>query len=95
MVTVMTPLACAAQSTPPAIPESVYAPLNMEEGTWDADVTFYQDDKPSGRATGVQVNTFLANKHWMVNDFRIPANGKFPAYEGHGCGDTIPWPRPT
>jgi hypothetical protein len=20
----------------------------------------------------------------MVNDFRIPANGKFPAYEGHG-----------
>ena len=35
-------------------------------------------------AAGVQVNTFLANRHWMVNDFRIPANGKFPAYEGHG-----------
>ena len=84
LVVLMIPLACVAQSTPPAIPESVYAPLNMEEGTWDADVTFYEGDKPSGRAIGVQVNTFLANKHWMVNDFRIPANGKFPACEGHG-----------
>lgn len=78
------PLAGAAQPPPPAIPESVYAPLNMEEGTWDADVTFYDDDTPSGRAAGVQVNTFLANRHWIVNDFRIPANGKLPAYEGHG-----------
>ena len=77
-------MAGAAQTVPPAVPDSTYAPLRLEEGTWDADVTFYEDDKPSGRATGVQVNTFLANRHWMVNDFRIPANGKYPAYEGHG-----------
>jgi hypothetical protein len=73
-----------AQTRPPAVPESTYAPLLMEEGTWDADVTFYEDDKPSGRAKGVQVNTFLANRHWLVNEFRIPATEKFPAYEGHG-----------
>jgi hypothetical protein len=74
----------AAQSSPPAIPEAVYAPLVMEEGTWDADVTFYESDKPNGNAKGVQINTFLANRHWMVNDFKIPATGKLPAYEGHG-----------
>jgi hypothetical protein len=36
------PLLGIAQSIPVAIPESTYAPLVMEEGTWDADVTFYQ-----------------------------------------------------
>ncbi len=78
------PLAGAAQAAPASLPDSTYAPLRMEEGTWDADVTFYEDDKPSGRAAGVQVNTFLANRHWMINDFKIPATDKFPAYEGHG-----------
>ncbi|HQR09846.1 MAG TPA: DUF1579 family protein [Casimicrobiaceae bacterium] len=78
------PRAGLAQSPNGAVPESTYAPLSMEEGTWDADVTFYEDDKPGGRAVGVQVNTFLANRHWMVNEFRIPATEKTPAYEGHG-----------
>ena len=36
------PLVGMAQSIPATIPESTYAPLVMEEGTWDADVTFYQ-----------------------------------------------------
>jgi len=61
-----------------------HAPLAMEAGTWDADVTFYADDKPSGTAKGVQVNTLLANGHWITNDFRIPATDKLPAYQGHG-----------
>ncbi len=65
-------------------PDELYAPLRLEEGTWDADVTFYEDNKPSGRATGVQVNTLLANGHWIVNDFRIPASGSLPPYQGHG-----------
>ena len=73
-----------AQSTPPAIPDATYAPLAMEAGTWDGDITFYQDDKPGDKGTGVQVNTLLVNKHWIVNEFRIPATDKFPAYEGHG-----------
>ena len=82
-------LACSsalavAQAAAPAIPDSIYAPLRMEEGTWDAEVTFYENDKPSGHAKGVQINTFLANRHWMVNEFRIPGDGKFPPYEGHG-----------
>ena len=82
-------LACSTltsmvRAAPAPIPESVYAPLAMEEGTWDADVTFYENDKPTTTAKGVQVNRFLANRHWMVNEFTIPANGKFPAYEGHG-----------
>jgi len=70
--------------TAAVIPASVYVPLLMEEGVWDADVTFYEADKPTSRATGVQINTPLANRHWMVNEFRIPATEKTPAYEGHG-----------
>lgn len=62
----------------------VHLPLRLEEGTWDADVTFFEDGKPSGQAKGVQVNTLLANGHWITNDFRIPASGSLPAYQGHG-----------
>lgn len=73
--------ALAAESPPPA---DVYLPLTMEEGTWDADVTFYEAGKPSGQTQGTQVNALLANGHWITNDFRIPATDKFPAYQGHG-----------
>jgi len=63
---------------------AIYGPLAMEEGVWDADVTFYENDKPGAHALGVQTNTMLANRHWMVNELRIPATDKTPAYEGHG-----------
>lgn len=66
------------------LPPEVYLPMQLEEGTWDAEVTFYENDQPSGSAKGVQVNALLANRHWITNDFRIPASGKFPAYQGHG-----------
>ena len=75
--------ATAAAAAAEAAPD-VHLPLRLEEGLWDADVTFYEDGKPSGQAKGVQVNTMLANGHWIVNDFRIPASGKFPPYQGHG-----------
>lgn len=75
-------IALAADTPVPA--DDVYAPVAMEEGTWDADITFYKDDKPSGEAKGVQINTLLTNGHWITNDFRIPANGTFPPYQGHG-----------
>jgi hypothetical protein len=78
------PAVGATEPAPTAIPDSTYAPLKMEEGIWDAEVTFYDSDKPSGHATGVQKNSFLANGHWMINEFRIAADGKLPAYEGHG-----------
>ena len=63
---------------------AIYGPLAMEEGVWDADVTFYEADKPGPHALGVQTNTLLANRHWIVNDLRIPATDKTPAYQGHG-----------
>lgn len=63
---------------------NVYLPIALEEGTWDADVTFYENDKPSGHAKGVQFNRLLVNGHWITNDFRIPATDTFPAYQGFG-----------
>ena len=65
---------------------AIYGPLAMEEGVWDADVTFYENDKPGAHALGVQTNTMLANRHWMVNELRIPATDKTPAYEGPAAG---------
>jgi hypothetical protein len=78
-------LACsglAAAETP--IPDDVYAPIAMEQGTWDADVTFYENDKPASKGSGVQINNLLVNGHWITNDFQIPATDKYPAYQGHG-----------
>lgn len=61
-----------------------HTPLTLQEGTWDADVVFFENNQESGRAKGVQVNTLLANGHWITNDFRIPATGAMPPYQGHG-----------
>jgi hypothetical protein len=72
----------SAAETPP--PVDIYAPIAMEQGTWDADVTFYENDKPASKGTGVQINTLLVNGHWITNDFRMPATDEFPAYQGHG-----------
>lgn len=85
LISVSTPSYATNESgKAPALPSDVYAPMALEEGTWDADVTFYSDDKPSGHDTGVQVNSLFSNGHWITNDFRIAASEKFPAYQGHG-----------
>ena len=76
--------ATATTDSPSAIPAEVYAPIAMEAGTWDAEITFFEKDKPSATGKGVQVNTLLLNGHWITNDFRIPATDRFPAYQGHG-----------
>lgn len=73
-----------AGETPSAIAADMYLPMKLEEGTWDAEVTFYTADKPTGHDTGVQINELLANGHWITNDFRIAASKEFPAYQGHG-----------
>lgn len=73
--------ACATD-TAPAL--DAHIPVSLEAGIWDADVTFYENNEPSGQAKGVQINSLLANGHWITNDFKIPATDKFPAYEGHG-----------
>ena len=76
--------ATAAPEAPTSLSADVYVPMKLEEGIWDADITFYTDDKPSGHDTGVQVNELLGNGHWITNDFRIAASKEFPAYQGHG-----------
>ena len=79
-------LACSALATAAGTPSDAerYAPMTLEAGTWDADITFYESDKPASKGVGVQTNTLLINGHWITNDFRMPADGKFPAYQGHG-----------
>jgi hypothetical protein len=72
----------SAAETP--ISADIYAPMALEQGTWDADITFYENDKPASKGSGVQINTLLVNGHWITNDFQIPASEKFPAYQGHG-----------
>jgi hypothetical protein len=74
----------SAYAQPAAVPDSVYEVLRAEAGTWDAEVTFFSGGKPSGSTKGVQVNTLLANGHWIVNEFRIAKTEQYPAYEGHG-----------
>ena len=68
----------------PSTSIDIYAPMAMEAGTWDADVTFYDGEKQNGKAKGLQVNKLLVNRHWVTNEFTIPATDSFPAYEGHG-----------
>jgi len=77
-------LSASVQSETAAVPPAAYAPLQMEAGIWDAAVQYYEDDKPSGTATGTEVNTLLVNGHWIVSDFKIPATDNKPVYEGHG-----------
>ena len=76
------PSALAADK--PVIPPETYAPMQMEAGTWDAAITFYENGQPAGSARGVQTNGLLANGHWVTNDLRIDADGAMPAYHGHG-----------
>lgn len=70
--------------TPPPLSPDIYAPMTMEVGTWDADVTFYDGEKETGKGKGLQVNKMLSNGHWITNVFTTPAADSFPAYEGHG-----------
>ena len=67
----------------PAAPD-IYAPLRMEVGTWSAAIEYFEDDKSSGTATGVEVNKLLLNGHWIANDLKVRATDKLPAYEGYG-----------
>jgi hypothetical protein len=73
----------ASVQAEPAV-QDIHAPLPMEVGTWHAAIEYFEDDKPSGTATGVEVNKLLLNGHWIVNDLKVPATGKLPAYEGYG-----------
>lgn len=84
--------ACAhAGGTPPRAPAAAlpnYEPIALQQGTWDAQVTFFDPATglPSGGATGVQTNKLLANGHWVVNELQIAGPNGQPgvAFEGHG-----------
>ena len=81
-------IACAAHAdeAKPATPD-VHAPLAMEAGTWDVAVDFLDPatGAPNGSAKGRQVNTLLANGHWIANDLQIwGADGRSVDFAGHG-----------
>ena len=75
-------LALAVQAE--AAAQDIYAPLRMEVGTWNAAIEYFADGKPSGTASGVEVNKLLLNGHWIANDLKLAATDKRPAYEGYG-----------
>jgi ABC-type transport system substrate-binding protein len=66
----------------------VHAPVALQEGTWDADITFFDPATgvASGHAKGVQVNRRLSNGHWITNDFQVLGSEaqSRPRFEGHG-----------
>ncbi len=75
-------LAQASGPVPSLSPESAKAILAMEEGTWDADVTFPSGDasKPDAKAVGLQVNRLRSGGMWIINEFSV----KGTPYEGTG-----------
>jgi len=56
--------------------------LKLEEGVWDADITFppAKPDDPPGKAKGVQVNTLKSDGRWMQNEFQVDGT----PYQGTG-----------
>lgn len=58
------------------------AVLAMEEGTWDADITFpaRKAGDPDGKAKGVQVNRLRSDGMWMLNEFSVDGT----PYQGTG-----------
>ena len=79
-----TPLLAQDVSRPavPLSPESAKDILAMEEGTWDADVTFPSGDpeKPDSKAVGIQVNRLRSGGMWIINEFSVTGT----PYEGTG-----------
>lgn len=69
-----------AQAAAPAL--QGLAPMAMEAGTWDADITFPSNDpaKPDGKAKGVQVNRLRSQGRWIINEFSVDGT----PYEGTG-----------
>lgn len=67
-------------------PSVDYSPIAMEAGNWSADITFFDPatGKVVGHSKGTQKNVMLINKHWVTNDFDVPADGKNPEFQGHG-----------
>lgn len=58
------------------------AVLALEEGVWDADITFpsHQEGVPDGKAKGVQVNRLRSDGNWMLNEFSVDGT----PYQGTG-----------
>ena len=62
--------------------ESAKTILAMEEGTWDADISFPSNEpgKPDEKAKGVQVNRLRSGGMWIINEFSVVGT----PYEGTG-----------
>lgn len=65
-----------------------YSPLQMQEGVWDAEISFFDPGtgQVNGSAKGVQTNTLLMNGHWVLNEMKVYGS-EGPAkitFEGRG-----------
>lgn len=56
--------------------------MALEQGVWDADITFpsQEDGKPDGKAKGVQENELRSGGMWMLNRFSVAGT----PYQGTG-----------
>jgi hypothetical protein len=66
----------------PLTAETAKKILEMQAGTWDADITFPSNEagKPDGKAKGVQVNRLRSAGMWIINEFQVDGT----PYEGTG-----------
>jgi hypothetical protein len=74
------PAASAMDASAAALAESL-AILKLEEGVWDAAITFPPENPGDAPKTahGVQTNTFVTGNGWIKNDFAVDEK-----YGGHG-----------
>lgn len=74
-------IAPAVAQQAPAKPKEL-AVLALEEGVWDADITFpaRKAGDPDGKAKGVQVNRLRSDGMWMLNEFSVDGT----PYQGTG-----------
>ena len=63
-----------------ALPAEGRAVLEAQAGTWDADITFPNEEPAKRKAKGVQVNRLRSGGMWIVNEFSVDGT----PYEGTG-----------
>jgi hypothetical protein len=69
----------APKFTPPAAgPE--HAVFEKDVGTWDAEIVIRMPGAPPQESKGVAVNRLVADRMWLVSDFKNETTG----FEGHG-----------
>jgi hypothetical protein len=69
----------APKFTPPAAGPD-HKVLEKDVGTWDAEIVIRMPGAPPQESKGVAVNRLVADRMWLVSDFKNETTG----FEGHG-----------